>query len=415
MAGDPAARPPKKTINERLTGALEFMHHEAASGVILLVAAMFALLLANSPLDHLYSDLLEMPVTIGVGPFELDKHLLHWINDGLMAIFFFLVGLEIKRELVTGELSTRKQATLPVIGALGGMIVPALIYTWFNWHDPIAAHGWAIPAATDIAFAVGVLALLGDRVPTPLKVFLLALAIIDDLGAIIIIAVFYTANLSITALALAALGVAALVALNRNGVLRLWPYVLVGLFIWLCVLKSGVHATLAGVTTALAVPMTVPSGALRSPLERAQEALHPFVTYAVLPLFAFANAGVSLAGVTFDKVVDSIPIGIALGLFLGKPIGIFLFSRVAIALGIADRPEGATWAQLFGIAILGGIGFTMSLFIGTLAFTDPILAAEVRIGVLVGSLVSATVGFQLLRRLAEIEEMKRQTRDAARF
>lgn len=415
MTGEPAAKPPRKTINARLSGALEFMRHEASSGAILLAAALLALLMANSPMSWLYNGLLEMPVTFGIGPLKLDKHLLHWINDGLMAIFFFLVGLEIKRELLAGELSTRKQATLPVIGAAGGMLVPALIYTWFNWSDPVAAHGWAIPAATDIAFAVGVMALLGDRIPNPLKVFLLALAIIDDLGAIIIIALFYTANLSVTALALAALGIVALIGLNRFGVLRLWPYVLVGFFIWLCVLKSGVHATLAGVVTALAVPMTMPKGAERSPLERAQHALHPFVTYAVLPLFAFANAGVSLAGITIDKVVDSIPIGIALGLFLGKPIGIFLFSRIAIALGIAGRPEGATWAQLFGVSVLGGIGFTMSLFIGTLAFTDPILAAEVRIGVLVGSLLSATVGFQLLRRLAQVEEMKRQTRDAARF
>lgn len=415
MVGEPAAKPPKRSINQRLSGALEFIRHEAASGVILLAAAVFALLMANSPLSWLYSGLLETPVTIGVGPFKLDKHLLHWVNDGLMAIFFFLVGLEIKRELVAGELSTRAQATLPIIGALGGMIVPALIYTWFNWSDPVAAHGWAIPAATDIAFAVGVLALLGDRVPNSLKVFLLALAIIDDLGAIIIIALFYTANLSLAALALAVLGIAALIALNKYNVLRLWPYVLVGLFIWLCVLKSGVHATLAGVVTALAVPMTVPPGGSRSPLARAQEALHPFVTYAILPLFAFANAGVSLAGITLDKVVDSIPIGIALGLFLGKPVGIFLFSRLAIASGLADRPEGATWAQLFGIAVLGGIGFTMSLFIGTLAFTDPILGAEVRIGVLMGSVASAVVGFQLLRRLAEIEELKRQTRETARF
>ncbi len=415
MVGEPAAKPPRRSINQRLSGALEFIRHEAASGVILLAAAVFALLMANSPLSWLYSGLLETPVTIGVGSFKLDKHLLHWVNDGLMAIFFFLVGLEIKRELVAGELSTRAQATLPIIGALGGMIVPALIYTWFNWSDPVAAHGWAIPAATDIAFAVGVLALLGDRVPNSLKVFLLALAIIDDLGAIIIIALFYTANLSLAALALAVLGIAALIALNKYNVLRLWPYVLVGLFIWLCVLKSGVHATLAGVVTALAVPMTVPPGGSRSPLARAQEALHPFVTYAILPLFAFANAGVSLAGITLDKVVDSIPIGIALGLFLGKPVGIFLFSRLAIASGLADRPEGATWAQLFGIAVLGGIGFTMSLFIGTLAFTDPILGAEVRIGVLMGSVASAVVGFQLLRRLAEIEELKRQTRETARF
>ncbi len=400
MAREPAEKSPK-TINQRFSGALAFIHHEAAGGIILLIAAIFALILANSPLHAVYEHLLEMPMAVGVGAFTLDKHLLHWINDGLMAIFFFLVGLEIKRELLVGELSTRKQATLPMIGAVGGMLVPALIYTWFNWHDTIALKGWAIPAATDIAFAVGVLALLGDRVPNSARVFLLALAIIDDLGAIIIIAVFYTANLSLFALSLAAVGIAVLAILNRGGVMKLWPYALVGAFIWVCVLKSGVHATLAGVVTALAVPASVPAGSEHSPLVRAQEALHPFVTYFVLPVFAFANAGVSLAGITFDKVVASIPIGIALGLFLGKPIGIFLFSRVAIAAGIADRPDGTSWAQLFGVAILGGIGFTMSLFIGTLAFSDPLFAAEVRIGVLVGSLLSAIAGYQLLRRLSQ--------------
>jgi NhaA family Na+:H+ antiporter len=400
MTNNPAPKPPRKSVNKRFAGALRFIQHEAASGIILLVAAALALLMENSPLNWLYGDLLEMPITLGIPPLALEKHLLHWINDGLMAIFFFLVGLEIKRELVVGELSTRKQATLPFIGAVGGMLVPALIYIAFNWSDPVAARGWAIPAATDIAFAVGVMALLGDRIPAPLKVFLLALAIIDDLGAIIIIAVFYTANLSLGALALAAAGIAVLLAMNRGGVLKLWPYALVGAFIWLCVLKSGVHATLAGVVTALAVPITASPGGAPSPLERAEEGLHPWVTYGVLPLFAFANAGVSLAGITLDKVFASIPIGIALGLFLGKPIGIYLFSRSAIAAGLAQRPEGATWSQLFGISILGGIGFTMGLFIGTLAFSDPILAAEVRIGVIMGSLASAVLGYVLLSRLA---------------
>ena len=393
-------------MNRRLGGALEFIRHEAASGVILLAAALVALLMANSPLSGLYNELLEMPVAIGIDPLQLDKHLLHWINDGLMAIFFVLVGLEIKREMLAGELSTRTQATLPVVGAIGGMIVPALIYMGFNWSDPVAAHGWAIPTATDIAFAVGVMALLGDRVPNSLKVFLLALAIIDDLGAIVMIALFYTAQLSLAALALAALGIVALGMLNRGGVLRLWPYLLVGFFIWLCVLKSGVHATLAGVVTALAVPMTVPRGAQYSPLARAEEGLHPWVTYGVLPLFAFANAGVSLAGITPGKLVGSIPAGIALGLFIGKPVGIFLFSRLAIAAGLGEKPDGATWAQLFGAAILGGIGFTMSLFIGTLAFTDAVQAAEIRIGVLAGSLASAVTGFQVLRWLARISDRR---------
>ena len=383
----------KRTANERFNGALAFMKHDAASGIVLLVAALLALLLQNSPAGWLYDNLLHTPATVGIGSLVLSKSLLHWINDGLMAIFFFLVGLEIKRELIVGELSTRKQASLPLIAAVGGMLVPALIYASINWNDPIALQGWAIPAATDIAFAVGVLALLGPRVPTSLKVFLLALAIIDDLGAIIIIAFFYTAHLSLQALALAGLGVAALIFLNRKGVTRVAPYALVGFFIWLCVLKSGVHATLAGVVTALAVPLAPARGETQGTLERLEESLHPWVAFGVLPLFAFANAGVSLAGMTFAHVVSPIPMGIALGLFIGKPIGIFGFSLAAIGLKLAGKPEGATWAQVFGVAILGGIGFTMSLFIGMLAFADAERAAEIRIGVLLGSLASAIVGY----------------------
>ena len=389
----------KKTINQRFSGALAFMRHESASGVVLLGAAVLALILQNSAAAWLYDGLLGTPVTVGVGALMIDKPLLLWINDGLMAVFFFLVGLEIKRELMVGELSTAKQAALPVIAAAGGMIVPALIYSSINWTDDIALHGWAIPAATDIAFAVGVLALLGSRVPTSLKVFLLALAIIDDLGAIIIIAFFYTAHLSLAALGLAALGVAALAILNSRGVTRIAPYALVGLFIWLCVLKSGVHATLSGVVTALAVPLTVGRGETQSTLERLEESLHPWVAFGVLPLFAFGNAGVSLAGMTLAKVVSAIPMGIALGLFLGKPIGIFACSFAAIRLKLAGKPEGATWPQLFGVAILGGIGFTMSLFIGMLAFTGPERAADIRIGVLLGSIASAIVGYLVLRRV----------------
>jgi Na+:H+ antiporter, NhaA family len=390
---------PKKTINQRFSGALAFMRHDAASGIVLLGAAFLALILQNSPASWLYDGLLETPVTIGVGAILIDKPLLLWINDGLMAIFFFLVGLEIKRELMVGELSTRKQASLPVIAALGGMIVPALIYSTINWTDDIALHGWAIPAATDIAFAVGVLALLGPRVPTSLKVFLLALAIIDDLGAIVIIAFFYTSDLSLAALGLAAVGVALLAILNLRGVTHVAPYLLVGVFIWLCVLKSGVHATLSGVVTALAIPLTIPQGETQSPLVKLEEALHPWVTFGVLPLFAFGNAGVTLAGMTLEKVVSAIPMGIALGLFIGKPIGIFSFSLGAIGLKLAGKPEGATWAQLFGVAILGGIGFTMSLFIGMLAFVDTERAAEIRIGVLLGSIMSATVGYLVLSRV----------------
>lgn len=389
----------RSTMNQRFSGALAFMQHDAASGFVLLGAAVLALILQNSPMSWLYDGLLETPVTIGVGQIVLDKPLLLWINDGLMAIFFFLVALEIKRELMVGELSTTKQAALPVIAAVGGMVVPAAIYSAINWNDDVALHGWAIPAATDIAFAVGVLALLGPRVPTALKVFLLALAIIDDLGAIIIIAFFYTTHLSLEALALAGVGVIALAVLNLRGVTRVAPYALVGVFIWVCVLKSGVHATLAGVVTAFAIPLTIPQGKSHSTLERLEDGLHPWVTFGVLPLFAFANAGVSLAGITLETVFSQIPMGIALGLFIGKPIGICGFSFIAIALKLAEKPEGSTWPQLFGISILGGIGFTMSLFIGMLAFVDAERAAEIRIGVLLGSLMSAVVGYLVLSRV----------------
>jgi NhaA family Na+:H+ antiporter len=387
----------KKPLRARISGVKAFFEHEAAGGIVLLAAAMLGLILMNSPASRLYEDMLETHVPIGLAPFALDKSLLHWINDGLMAIFFFLVGLEIKRELVVGELSTPRQAALPVIAALGGMIVPALIYAALNWNDPIALRGWAIPAATDIAFAVGVLALLGDRIPAPLKIFLLALAIIDDLGAIIIIALFYTASLSLMALGLAAVGIAALVLLNHRGITAIWPYLLIGLFIWVCVLESGVHATLAGVATALAVPLAPAPGESEGTLERLELAIGPWVRFAVLPLFAFANAGVSLAGITLAHVTSAIPMGIALGLLIGKPVGIFTFSLAAIRMRLAAPPEGATWAQIFGVAVLGGIGFTMSLFIGMLAFSDVTRAAEIRIGVLLGSLASALAGYLVLR------------------
>jgi NhaA family Na+:H+ antiporter len=390
----------EKKQNRKFEGALRFVKHEAFAPVILLVAACLAFAFQNSPLSWLYDSLLHTPVTVGIGALMIDKPLLLWINDGLMALFFFLVGLEIKRELVVGELSKAKHAALPFIAAVGGMAIPALIYILLNWEDPIALNGWAIPAATDIAFAVGVLALLGPRVPPALKVFLLALAIIDDLGAIIIIAFFYTANLSTAALGLAAIGVVALIMLNLRGVTRIAPYALVGIFIWVCVLKSGVHATLAGVVTALAIPLMPAPGDQRSLLVKLEENLHPWVNYGVLPIFAFANAGVSLAGMSVDKVLGPIPMGIALGLFLGKPIGIVGFSYAAIRSGLAGKPEGSNWMQMLGVAWLGGIGFTMSLFIGMLAFVDAERAADIRIGVLLGSIASAIVGYMLLKRAA---------------
>ncbi|MCB1520690.1 MAG: Na+/H+ antiporter NhaA [Hyphomicrobiaceae bacterium] len=386
-------------MQARIKGALGFIHHEAAAGIFLLIAAIFALGLENSPWRWLYDSLLDTRVTVGVGSLLLYKPLLLWINDGLMAIFFFLVGLEIKRELLVGELSSLRKAALPAFAAVGGMVVPAAIYLAFNFADPVARNGWAIPAATDIAFAVGVLALLGSRIPSSLKIFLLALAIIDDLGAIVIIALFYTADLSLPALWLAGAGIAVLLALNRSGVSNTAPYVLVGIFIWVCVLKSGVHATLAGVVTALAIPLYAKGGRDPDdgPLQRLEEQLHPWVTYAILPLFAFANAGVALSGLTLDQVMGSIPLGIAAGLFIGKPIGILAFTWLALRSGIAERPEGTNWTSLLGVAWLGGIGFTMSLFIGGLAFPDPSFAADIRIGVLGGSIASALAGYVLLR------------------
>jgi Na+:H+ antiporter, NhaA family len=383
-------------MREKLKGALAFFHHEAAGGLVLVVAALVALLASNSPLAWLYDGFLHTPVGLRVGDLALDKSLLHWINDGLMAIFFFLVGLEIKRELLQGELSTFGQAVLPAVAAIGGMVAPAVIYVGINTGDPIALRGWAIPTATDIAFAVGVLALLGPRIPSSLKIFLLALAIIDDLGAIIIIALFYTDNLSLTSLSLAFAGLAVLWALNARGITRLAPYLLAGIFIWVCVLKSGVHATLAGVAVALAIPLTSKAEGEPSLLEQLEESLHPWVAFAVLPLFAFANAGVSLQGLSLENLLEPIPLGIAAGLFAGKAIGVFGATWIAVMGGLAGKPDGASWLQILGVALLSGIGFTMSLFIGMLAFPDPAEAASLRLGVLTGSLLSAVVGYLIL-------------------
>lgn len=371
-----------------------------------MAAAALALILDNSPLSGLYDALLNTPVAIQIGDLSIDKPMLLWINDGLMAIFFFLVGLEIKREIVEGRLSSVQSATLPLIAAMGGMIVPALIFVAVNQGDPTALRGWAIPAATDIAFALGVLALLGSRVPIALKVLLVAVAIIDDLGAIIIIAIFFTSELSLSALAIAAAGIVILAVLNHRGVNRLAPYLIVGVVIWVCVLKSGVHATLAGVIIALFIPLRTgntdmrPGNTEKVPLLKAVEyGLAPWVAFCIMPIFAFANAGVSLQGLSFDDLFSGIPLGIALGLFLGKQIGIMAFIWAGVRLGIARLPEGVTWPQAYGVAVLAGIGFTMSLFIGTLAFADPEHASAVRIGVLVGSTASAIFGFFILRQV----------------
>jgi NhaA family Na+:H+ antiporter len=372
-----------------------FLALEAASGLLLMLAAALALLIANSPLAETYDALLSTRVSLLVNGEGLDKPLLLWINDGLMAIFFLLVGLEIKREVLSGELSGWSKATLPLLAALGGMMLPAAVYLAFNWQE--APHGWAIPAATDIAFALGVLSLLGTRVPAALKVFLLALAIIDDLGAIVIIAFFYSSDLSLLSLLLAAGAIVGLLLLNRFGVRNLTAYLLVALFLWVCVLESGVHATLAGVVAAAFIPANRRAGETDSPLDALEHRLHPWVAFGIMPLFAFANAGVSLAGVTLDALLQPLPLGIALGLFIGKQTGVFLFCFAAVRLRLASLPEGVSWRQLYGVALLTGIGFTMSLFIGTLAFADPAAGVPVRLGVLMGTLLSALAGYLWLR------------------
>ena len=377
-----------------LTGIRQFIASESAGGLALAAAALAALLLSNSPLHDWYHSFVHLSgeVRIGADLLVLNKPLLIWVNDLWMAIFFFLVGLEIKREALEGELASLRQAVLPAAAALGGMVVPGLIYAAINWGDAVALRGWAIPTATDIAFALCVLTLLGKRVPVSLKIFLTAVAIIDDLGAIIIIALFYTDDLSASMLVAAGVGVAALFVLNRGGVQRIGPYVVVGLLVWLCVLKSGVHATLAGVITALAIPLADGQGG--SPLHRAEHALQPWVAFAVLPLFAFVNAGVSLHGLQPAALLAPIPLAITLGLLCGKVIGVFGATWLMVRFGGAALPEGANWGQFLAVCLLCGIGFTMSLFIGTLAFEGqgPAFETQLKLGVLCGSLLSALLG-----------------------
>ena len=375
----------------------EFLRLEAAAGIILIGAAALALVLDNSPLKWLYDALLSTTVAVQVGKLEIAKPLLLWINDGLMAVFFLLVGLEIKREVLQGELSSLSQAALPGMAAIGGMLVPAAFYVGINLQTPETLRGWAIPAATDIAFALGVLALLGKRVPATLKIFLLAVAIMDDLGAIVIIAIFYTAELSALSLGLAVVGIVILILLNQLGVTRIAAYVVAGVFLWVCVLKSGVHATLAGVAIGFAIPLRAEDEEGHCPLTHLEHTLHPWVSYGILPLFAFANAGVSLSGLSLAALLEPIPLGIASGLFFGKQIGVLGFTALAILLGLSRKPAGATWMQFYGIALLTGVGFTMSLFIGTLAFEDPVHMARVRVGVISGSLLSALAGYAVLR------------------
>jgi len=373
-----------------------FMKLEASAGLVLMGVALFAMIAANSAISPFYNGFLETNLRMGVGAFEISKPAILWINDGLMAIFFFLVGLEIKREVLIGELSSLDKAILPVLAAIGGMLVPALVFVYFNWGGGDALAGWAIPTATDIAFALGILALLGSRVPVTLKVFLLAIAIIDDLGAIVFIAVFYTSELSVNALTLSMLGFALAVGLNRMGVQRMTPYLIIGIFMWVCVLKSGVHATLAGVLIAMAIPLKEKDGD-KALLLRAEHALHPWVAFLILPLFAFANAGVNLAGLSLSDLAQPLPLGIALGLFFGKQIGVFGATWIGAKTGLARLPEGVTWQHVYGVACLTGVGFTMSLFIGSLAFSSPETMNTVRLGVISGSLLSGIVGYIVLR------------------
>jgi Na+:H+ antiporter, NhaA family len=379
-----------------------FIASESAGGVVLALAAAVALIVSNSALGPLYEQFVNLRGELRIGGdwLVLSKPLLMWVNELWMVVFFFLVGLEIKREVLAGELASLKQASLPVVAAFGGMLVPALIYAALNHADPVALRGWAIPTATDIAFALGILMLLGSRVPASLKIFLTAVAIIDDLGAIIVIALFYTAQLSLPMLLAAGGGVLLLFLLNRARVVNIGPYVVVGLLVWLCVLKSGIHATLAGVLTAMAIPLRGKGHGAEdgSPLEAAEHALHPWVAFVVLPMFAFANAGVALDGVSLGTLTQGVPLGIALGLVLGKALGVFGASWLLVRLTGASLPAGASTRQFFGVCVLCGIGFTMSLFIGGLAFEgqDAAYDTQVKLGVLGGSLLAALLGSALL-------------------
>ena len=379
----------------------EFLQSEASGGILLMVTAVIALVVANSPLSPYYAILLDTPVEIRIGAFEIAKPLLLWINDGLMAIFFFLVGLELKREVLAGELSSPASIMLPGLGAIGGIVVPVGLYVYFNRGDESAMLGWAIPAATDIAFALGILMLLGPRVPISLKVFLVSLAIFDDLGAIIIIAIFYTTQLSLLAFSIAGVCLLVLSYMSWRRVATVSSYVIVGVVMWVAVLKSGVHATLAGVVLALFIPMNDPQKPERSPLKELEHDLHPVVAFGILPVFAFANAGVPLLGISVDEALHPVPLGIALGLFVGKQVGVFLLCALAIKFGLAKLPRDSNWGSFYGVCILSGVGFTMSLFIGGLAFENIPMEEyslfDERLGILVGSLASALVGYLVLR------------------
>ena len=380
--------------SENVSRIRQFIEHEATGGIILACAALVAILLVNFGLNDAYHHLLEERVRIGIGSLTLDKSLHHFINDGLMAVFFFLVGLEIKREVLEGNLSSPSQIVLPAVAALGGIAVPSGLYAFINWGNAATIGGWAIPAATDIAFALGALALLGVRAPLSLKIFLLTLATFDDLAAIIIIALFYTSQLSIVALAGALAVLAVLFAYNRMGGGRTGIFILGGILMWLFVLKSGVHATLAGVALGLLIPLKRGDGT--SPLHELEHGLHPYVKFAILPLFAFANAGLPLDGFSLANLAQPLPFGIIAGLTLGKPVGIMLAVLLLVGTKLAKLPEGVNWRYMLGVSCLAGIGFTMSLFIGSLAFADAGLNAEVRVGVVAASLLSMALGLGIM-------------------
>ncbi len=377
----------------------EFIKKESSAGIILILVTIVALILSNSSLSGLYTAFLHTPIEIRIGSLQIDKHLYHWVNDGLMAVFFLLIGLEVKREVFEGHLSSWSQVALPGIAAIGGMLVPALVYIAFNYSDDFALKGWAIPTATDIAFALGILALLGKRVPISLKIFLMALAIIDDLGAIIIIAIFYTSELSTLAISVATACIALLIILNRLGVTKKAAYIMIGVILWVSVLKSGVHATLAGVALAFTIPLGLKNKAgVEYNLSKSLEHdLHYWVAFFILPLFAFVNAGIDIRGISMPAMMGSVPLGIGLGLFIGKQLGVFGFSWLAIKFGIASLPKDSNWKQLYGVSILTGIGFTMSLFIGSLAFVDDqVYQLTDKLAILVGSFASGIVGYLIL-------------------
>ncbi len=384
--------------NNQETFISKFFKLESASGIILIFAAILALVFANTSLQFYYTLLLDTPIEIRIGALEIAKPLLLWINDGLMAVFFFLVGLELKRELIEGELSDKKNIILPGVGAIGGMAIPALIYIYFNSDDSTALKGWAIPAATDIAFALGVLTLLGSRVPVSIKIFLTSLAIFDDIGAILIIAIFYTSKVSITSLVVVGICIPALALLNKRNPNSTSLYIMVGIIMWVAMLKSGVHATLTGIILAMFIPMKSKTNANYSPLKNLEQDLHSVIAFFVLPIFAFANAGINFSGVNGETIMHNVPLGIALGLFVGKQVGVFGFCWLAIKLKLTHLPNGMSWGSLYGTAALCGIGFTMSLFIGSLAFeeTGVNLMFDERLGIILGSLASGFVGYLVL-------------------